>query len=462
MFEAPAANDDELIFMVPPLANSLAHLGRWSEAEALYERAQQTWPIGVRANALNISANHALLLLEEGHADRALDLMDASLAGARHWGPQVGQTALGRMEHSRACMLHELGRDAEARVSMTEALAVERGSAAALLQLCIGDAKAAKLALLEALRNEPTREDVVRFMQPPSEDAVPSLYGRKNRSAEDALRADPELRQAVSAYGRIMPWRTNERASSTWAAANRSVAPRVQTRPAAEALTADGTSDEAPAKHHTAVSGNRSAPNDRACTTDGLIHAQVSQAITKRVTNSITLLQAGARVRDVAKLNLPCGFRLEARSGWNLVLTNGREIRRYKENNAFGFAPAFGFDEQNTKSYTLNYEAVSNAELRVDACSEELKSIEPAVQLCSSFGSRTAFFGASSGRRGNLIAHYVVGGSLPKEDFAVAEIHGKLESIFFLPPPDAPGGTITLIMTDQQGTYRAFVDTTKG
>ncbi|HEV2595167.1 MAG TPA: hypothetical protein VGU01_08220 [Sphingomicrobium sp.] len=215
MFDAPALNDDELIFMVPPLANSLAHLGRWSDADALYERAEQTWPLGWRANALNVSANHALLLLEEGHTEKALKLMDSSLADARRWGPQVGQTALARMEHSRACMLHALGRDVDARVSMTEALAVERGPAAATLHLCMGSADLAKTTLLHALADEATREDVVRFMQRPGEAPDPSPYDQKQRAAADALRADPELVQAVALYGRILPWQLNDASGKT-------------------------------------------------------------------------------------------------------------------------------------------------------------------------------------------------------------------------------------------------------
>lgn len=210
LFDNPNPQDIDLIFMVPPLANTLAHLGRWADADALYERAQQAWPIDWQANALNISANHALLLLEEGHADKALELMDQSLAQARRWGPQVGQTALVRMEHSRACMLHALGRDAEARLSMVQALAVERGPGAAALDLCMGDPAAAKRALLDALGNEATRDDVIGFMQPGDAAPDPSPYAQKQRAAADALRADAEIRAAVAEYGRILPWRLNE------------------------------------------------------------------------------------------------------------------------------------------------------------------------------------------------------------------------------------------------------------
>lgn len=203
-------------------------------------------------------------------------------------------------------------------------------------------------------------------------------------------------------------------------------------------------------------------PDAHPCTSDGLVHAEVSPAISEHVAESIKLLVPGARLREVAKLALPCGFRLDPRNGWNLVLTNGAETRQYLENNPFGFAPAFGFSQQATKSYTLNYHSVAEAALRSDECKDRLKGIKSAPQLCSSFGNETSFFGARPDGRGTRIAHYVLHGSDIEEDFPVAEVQGHVESIFFLPPPDAPGGTITLVVSDREGTYRAFLDTPKG
>jgi hypothetical protein len=78
----------------------------------------------------------------------------------------------------------------------------------------MGEPAAAKTALLDALENEATRDDVIRFMQPPDEGPDPSPYEQKQRAAADALRADPELRQAVALHGRILPWRLNEAARS--------------------------------------------------------------------------------------------------------------------------------------------------------------------------------------------------------------------------------------------------------
>jgi hypothetical protein len=197
------------------------------------------------------------------------------------------------------------------------------------------------------------------------------------------------------------------------------------------------------------------------CTTDGLIHAEVSPEISQKVVGSIRLLEPGARVREAAKLTLPCGFHLDARYG-SLVLTNGIEVRRYIENNAFGFAPPFGFSQQATKSYTLNYRLAAVGELRSDGCGERLRGIKGARQSCSSFGSETSFFGTRPYRGRNRVAHFVSRGTAITEDFPLADVDGRVESIFFLPVPDAPGGTITLIQSDAQGMFRTYIDTPKG
>jgi tetratricopeptide (TPR) repeat protein len=210
LFDNPRKGDVELIFMVAPLANSLARLGRWDDAEDLFRRAQRAWPLGSQANALNVSANHSVLLLKQGRANDALQMMDASLTDARKWGPEVSAGALAAMHHERACMLHDLGRDPEAAASVAQALAVQTGSAAAMLHLCMGDPAAARQGLLDALGNESTRDDVVGFVQPSDERPFPSPYGLKQRAASEALRSDPQVLSAVAKYGRVLPWRLNE------------------------------------------------------------------------------------------------------------------------------------------------------------------------------------------------------------------------------------------------------------
>jgi hypothetical protein len=205
------------------------------------------------------------------------------------------------------------------------------------------------------------------------------------------------------------------------------------------------------------------------CTSDELVHVQVNPAITKEIKNSIQLLEPGAQLREAAKLILPCGFRVDPRYGWNLFVTNGKEIRRYLENNPIGFAPAFGFGREVTNSYTLSYRVVSRGELRDNGCTDRLKGLSAAPQLCS------GAFGAYPNRRNTLIAHYgvyeppktrvthwIMRERLIEPGFVVAAVEGQVESMFFLPPPDAPGGTITLIFKRHGGTFRVYLDTPSG
>ncbi len=205
------------------------------------------------------------------------------------------------------------------------------------------------------------------------------------------------------------------------------------------------------------------------CTSDGLVHAEVSPTIVKEVKDSITLLEPGAQVREPAKLILPCGFHIDPRFGWNLVLTNGTQYRRYFENNPVGFAPAFGFSPPTTKSYTLNYRSVRDGELHADSCGDRLKGLVGAPQLCSDG------FGTYPDQRITLIAHFdlyepprtrvthwVLREPLITPGFVVAVVEGRVESIFFLPPPDAAGGTITLIIRHRGETFRAYLDTPRG
>lgn len=198
------------------------------------------------------------------------------------------------------------------------------------------------------------------------------------------------------------------------------------------------------------------------CTTDGAIHAEVSSAITAHAAAAIRIAEPGARMRDAAKLTLPCGFRLDPRSGWQLVLTNGREVRAYRENNAFGFAPAFGFGETVARSYVLRGQAIAESEVADEQCMAWLKAVRSDIQRCSGFGSNAAFFGTSAANRDTRLAHYRVQGSTLEADFPVATIAGHVDSLFFLALPDAAGGTITVVVSDGQGTYRAFLDTPKG
>jgi hypothetical protein len=198
------------------------------------------------------------------------------------------------------------------------------------------------------------------------------------------------------------------------------------------------------------------------CTRDGLIHAEASPAITARVEDVVRLADKSSRIRDVARLTLPCGFRLDRRSGWNLVLTDGKELRAYLENNPFGFMPAFGFSGPAERSFTLRSQKLNAATLRDLNCTDGLARFAARLQLCTNFGSTTALFGVARQPGKAELVHYVVQGGELKRDFKVADIDAKVEIIFFMPPPDAPGGTITLILRNRGALYRAFVDVSRG
>jgi tetratricopeptide (TPR) repeat protein len=210
LFEKPdRLQDFELVFAVNPLAETLARLGRWKDAEALFARAQTVWPIKEQANALNIAANYAVFLLVEGRYAEALERMDEAMAEARRWGSEVNLNAVAAMHHYRACMLHQLGRDAEAGISMAVAAASETPTEVASLQLCLGNAQAAKKALIAGLEQEDLRDGIIGFMQPPSDGPLPSDYARTMGARLDALRTDPDLLRAIAKYGRVVPWPEN-------------------------------------------------------------------------------------------------------------------------------------------------------------------------------------------------------------------------------------------------------------
>lgn len=200
--------DHELLFVAAPAARALAREGRWKEADKLYESVLRVWPLGSHANALNAAANRARHLLFADQPQKALDLMDASIADARKWG-SINLDAMAAMHHYRACMLHELGRASEAASSIGYAVRVETPSAVAYLQLCMGNKAAARTALLNGLKYEQTRDDVIEFMQLPGARPMPSAYGQRLHAASEELRRDPELMKAIEPYGRILPFAIN-------------------------------------------------------------------------------------------------------------------------------------------------------------------------------------------------------------------------------------------------------------
>lgn len=202
--------DIELVFVAGGVAGALARKGRWQDVEALYLQAEKLWPLGSNALALNITANRAKWMLFRGSFSDALKLMDAAIADARKWGPEVNSDALAAMHHYRACMLHELGREQEAGVSAALTLAASRPDNSAYLHLCMGNYESARKILITALSNEDTKDDVIGFVQKSDEPPEQSEYGRKSRQRVNALREDPVLLAEVAKHGRVLPYSLNE------------------------------------------------------------------------------------------------------------------------------------------------------------------------------------------------------------------------------------------------------------
>jgi hypothetical protein len=72
----------------------------------------------------------------------------------------------------------------------------------------MGNEKAARLALLEGLKNPIDRDGAIAFFQEPGPEP-PSDYARRLRLRTDALMSDPVLRTEMLKYGRILPFRSN-------------------------------------------------------------------------------------------------------------------------------------------------------------------------------------------------------------------------------------------------------------
>jgi tetratricopeptide (TPR) repeat protein len=197
-----AVADYDLILVIRDVAHALAYRGRWNEAHAIFERAQKVWPLGSDANALNIAANQARYLMFAGRTAEGLLLMDKAIADARRW--DVNRDAFAGMHHARACMLHQLGRGDEAGASIAIASSVQFASEIASLHLCTGNKDAAKRVLLEAMKNQSGRENVIAFMQKPDAEPFPVEYSRKLRARIVELTADPQLRAVVLEHGRIL------------------------------------------------------------------------------------------------------------------------------------------------------------------------------------------------------------------------------------------------------------------
>lgn len=198
--------DYDLLFIAPRVSSAFARKGRWAEADQLLERVLVAWPAHESANALNLSANRARLLVMKGEFADGIKQLDQALEHVKKWGGEVNQGAFAAMHLYRACALEQLGRGDEDIIS--EAIVTTRNgvnpTGSAYFQLCKNDLAAAKLALLDGLKTEDTRPGVLAWMQPSDDDTYASEFARTMMTRAERLKQDKELLAAVSKYGRIL------------------------------------------------------------------------------------------------------------------------------------------------------------------------------------------------------------------------------------------------------------------
>ncbi len=208
LFDKPLdrQHDWQLLFIAPKLVNALMTRGRTDDALGVYKKASQTWPLGSSANALNLYANEPNALLYADRPAEALAKIDAAIKDSHRWRGEINVDAIAGMHQTRACVLHALGRDAEAAVSASIAGQVGHASQRAELALCMGKPAGAEAALLKALAVPEERTAAIGFMQLDNSPVIPTAFARKRRADIEALRRSPRLLAALAPFGRILPF----------------------------------------------------------------------------------------------------------------------------------------------------------------------------------------------------------------------------------------------------------------
>lgn len=197
--------DYDLLWLVAPLADALARAGRWSDVDALFVRAQHTWPLHSDANALNIWANRGRMSYFHGDFETAVAQLKASIAEGEKRRAETSAQAIAAMHLYLACALHDLGRDSEAIASIPPILGAGMPTTTASLYLCLGRRDAARNVLISALAAEGLRGAVLDFVQKRSTAPMASETGNAFAAAHAALRSDPLLLREIAKHGRVLP-----------------------------------------------------------------------------------------------------------------------------------------------------------------------------------------------------------------------------------------------------------------
>lgn len=187
MSEDRSRKDEPLLFGAVTLAGALARSERFDEQDALYEWLGRIWPIGSTTNALNLTANHAAWLMIRGDNDRALAMIDATLAAAVKAGDEVNADAIAGMHQIRACVLAKSGRGpaAAASAAQGELSFLVDPAKVAKMHLCLGQEGEAKKVVLRALSTETTRTEMLLALQPSNQRPIRSAFAEAEQKNWD-------------------------------------------------------------------------------------------------------------------------------------------------------------------------------------------------------------------------------------------------------------------------------------
>lgn len=210
-----AQEDYDSLWLASPVAEALAHLGRWDEADSLFTRAMAVWPVGTDANALNLLANRGRFRYVRGDLRGAVTDLRQSIADGSSRGGEVATQALYPMHYFLACALHRLGRDREAGPSIDYVIRHGSAQIIAHLWLCLDRKDNARRVIRTGLEDSEQRRDAINFLQIEDAPPFPSAIGRELAERHESMRTDPVLLAALAEHGRILPYRAGDGAAAS-------------------------------------------------------------------------------------------------------------------------------------------------------------------------------------------------------------------------------------------------------